>query len=100
MELAVVGYAGDANGEQMACQTFGMGLARTIFYDVLINFLGALRRNFNFLNGEPNFLPAIAFKSLAPQVFKTGLKRPAITGKKLAPPYQKIKVSSPSRLKN
>ena len=38
MELAVVECAGAADGEQMSCQTFVMGLARTIFYDVLINF--------------------------------------------------------------
>lgn len=35
----------------MSCQTFGMELARTIFYDVLINFLHA-RKSLEFLERE------------------------------------------------
>ena len=38
MEFAVVECAGAADGVQMACQTFGMGLAVNDFYEVLINF--------------------------------------------------------------
>ena len=44
MEFAVGEDDGDADGVQMAWQTFGMGLAVNDFYEVLINFLGATEK--------------------------------------------------------